>query len=79
MNIFKATNGTMVVSNYLALASIPVGAVLAFWQPTWLIVGLLMWQFMSILGITVGVHRYFSHRAFETNRFWQWQSPQWLH
>lgn len=72
MNIFKATNGTMVVSNYLALASIPVGAVLAFWQPTWLIVGLLMWQFMSILGITVGVHRYFSHRAFETNRFWQW-------
>jgi len=37
--------------------------------------GLIVWlvgsYYLRMFGVTAGYHRYFSHRAFKTNRFWQ--------
>lgn len=42
---------------------------LVFW-PTWERVGLCLGLYVvRVLGVTVGFHRYFSHRAFETSRW----------
>ncbi|HEX4486119.1 MAG TPA: fatty acid desaturase [Terriglobales bacterium] len=50
-----------------------VGALAAFflpfrWQWFWLAVGLYV---LRMFGITAGYHRYFSHRTYRLNRFWQ--------
>lgn len=77
MNYFKSTNFSIIWSTTTAMlgACLAVPAII-YGVPgfTWqaLIVGLILWQVMAIVGITAGVHRYFSHRAFKTSRFWQW-------
>src|SRR4051794_17741478 len=39
------------------------------WGCSWTIVGLLLGMYaLTALGITVGFHRFFTHRSFETNR-----------
>jgi stearoyl-CoA desaturase (delta-9 desaturase) len=72
MNLLKATNTTLVLANNLALLAAASAVVLAFWFPWQFAASLAVWQLMSILGIAVGVHRYFSHRAFKAGAFWQW-------
>lgn len=77
MNLFKATNLSIVSSQSVAmlaalLTPLAVWAQLPGFNPLAFFSGLLVWQFMAVVGITVGVHRYFSHKAFETTRFWQW-------
>ncbi len=54
-----------------------VGMIVAFlffpwWQPSWLTIGLMIviWYCSLCIGITVGYHRLFSHRAF--------QAPSWM-
>ena len=74
MNIFKATNFTVPFSHGMAIAAAifaPV-AYLASGQLWMLLTSLVIWQVLNIVGISAGVHRYFSHHAFKCNRFWQW-------
>ena len=49
-----------------------VSLVLALLSPSWLtLLGFLIFNFwLSCLGMSIGFHRYFSHRAFKTNKFW---------
>jgi len=51
-----------------------VGLVGAFLFPPsigWIVGGFLAFQFYWIVGLTVGWHRYFCHKSFQTNRFWE--------
>lgn len=73
MNVLKATNTTMVTANWVAMSTMAIAPFLIPMTDVVLVIGaVLMWQLFNILGISVGAHRYFSHRAFECNRFWQW-------
>lgn len=74
MNIFKATNFTVPFSHGVAFAGVLFAPfAYAIEGSPWMLIGaLLVWQLLNIVGISAGVHRYFSHRSFECNRFWQW-------
>lgn len=81
MNVFKATNPTMVVANYIAMAAaaafLIVLPITLLTQPSglfWQRIGLVgvVWQVFNTVGIAAGAHRYFSHKAFQCNRFWQY-------
>jgi fatty-acid desaturase len=49
-----------------------ISIVLAIITPSWgTLLGFLFFNFwLSGLGMSIGFHRYFSHRAFKVNRFW---------
>jgi len=72
VNVFKATNESMVVGNFVGLSSAGLAVCLGYFSPLYFVAALVVWQFMSIFGIAMGVHRYFSHNAFKANKFWQW-------
>jgi stearoyl-CoA desaturase (delta-9 desaturase) len=74
MNMFKPTNTNMVWGNRIIMTSAAVAPIVAFFQfnPVLVIAALVLWQVLNVVGISVGVHRYYSHKAFETHRFWQW-------
>ena len=43
------------------------------WGVTWLDLGLaLVFYVISVLGVTVGYHRYFTHKSYECRRWVQW-------
>ncbi|MFZ2088453.1 MAG: acyl-CoA desaturase [Desulfobaccales bacterium] len=56
--------------NYLLVHLVCLGVIWVGWSWTavWVAVGL---YFLRMFAITGFYHRYFSHRTFETNRFWQ--------
>lgn len=47
---------------------------LYFFEVDWKLIAaaVVLWQILFVVGYSVGVHRYFAHRTFECNRFWQW-------
>ena len=51
-----------------------LGVVLIYMNPSWMtLVGFLIANFWySCLGMSIGFHRYFAHKAFTTNQFWRW-------
>lgn len=51
-----------------------IGLGLTIYDPSWwhLAWFLFFWCWFSGLGQSIGFHRYFTHRAFKTNRFWHW-------
>jgi len=50
-----------------------VCAIISGWFfPFEFLMSVIVWQFMLIFGLGIGVHRYFSHAAFKCNAFWQW-------
>lgn len=51
-----------------------LGVALLYIYPSWLgLVGFLLANFwFSCLGMSIGFHRYFTHKAFATNRFWRY-------
>ena len=58
--------------NHLALAggitALALGAI-----PMWYLwVGLAAYVWFVLIGTTIGLHRYFSHRTFKTTRAWEW-------
>lgn len=75
MHLFKATNLTMhfihKVTKYSLVMTIPL---IYFLGVDWklILASIVVWQVFFVMGYSVGVHRYFSHRSFECNRFWQW-------
>jgi stearoyl-CoA desaturase (delta-9 desaturase) len=56
--------------NYLLVHLVCLGVIWVGWSWTavWVAIGL---YFLRMFAITGFYHRYFSHRTFETNRFWQ--------
>lgn len=74
MNIWYAANRGIYIANYIAFACVVLAPlVLMQWSSwRWLVAGLVVWQFQSVFGISVGVHRFFTHKAFKTSRFMQW-------
>lgn len=82
MNVLKATNQTMVPINAFVMvvgAGFFVALAYLWFQGTFTsdhlikaIAALVIWQVFNVVGIAAGAHRYFSHRAFECNRFWQY-------
>jgi stearoyl-CoA desaturase (delta-9 desaturase) len=61
----------VVVTPFLSLLG--AGITLWGWGFSWVDLGLLLGMYlMTAVGITVGYHRLFTHRAFETNRTIQW-------
>lgn len=74
MNIFKATNISVPFSHGAAIIAVLFAPFVYAQTPNvWFLLGaLLVWQFVNIVGISAGVHRYFSHRSYRTSRFWQW-------
>ncbi len=67
---FKPTRGRLPGKNYLALHLSCLGVIWVGWSWTavWVATGL---YFVRMFAITGFYHRYFSHRTFETSRFWQ--------
>jgi stearoyl-CoA desaturase (delta-9 desaturase) len=59
--------------NAVAFFAVHLGCLAAFWLPfSWSLVGLAFGlYFVRMFAITAGFHRYFSHRAFKTSRFFQ--------
>lgn len=51
-----------------------LGLVWALQNPSWLLVfSFLFFNFwLSGLGVSIGFHRYFTHRSFKTNKFWHY-------
>lgn len=81
MNVFKATNSTMVIANTLAMTTAGLGLFVlpflyfythSFTLAMLCVASLVLWQVFNVIGIAAGAHRYFSHRAFVCNRFWQY-------
>lgn len=69
MNLFTSTSTKSRIVLYIA-ALLSLGAVLyPDWR--WALASLAAFQFYWIVGLSVGNHRYFTHRAFETSRFWE--------
>lgn len=58
--------------NHLAVL-VGVIAVIAGWCSAWyLLVGFVSYVVIVLLGTTIGLHRYFTHRTFKTNEFWHY-------
>ncbi|MCG8576906.1 MAG: fatty acid desaturase [Flavobacteriales bacterium] len=69
--LFKAQRWhALWVSNLIPLAGFIAGVVLAFyWGVGWLEVGMLfVMYFLTIMGVEVGFHRFFSHKSFEASK-----------
>lgn len=72
---FMITYPRLKVVNRLTAACVMASPLVAFaFGMSWglLLATLVIWQFMQVVGLVVGAHRYFSHRMFATNRVWQW-------
>jgi stearoyl-CoA desaturase (delta-9 desaturase) len=56
--------------NYVVLGAIPVAVCLAYTYNLWwwLLAGFLYSKTISIFGTQIGLHRYFAHKSFKTNR-----------
>ncbi|HEY7157220.1 MAG TPA: acyl-CoA desaturase, partial [Gemmataceae bacterium] len=68
--VMWVVNLVAVVAPFLGLVG--AGVFLWGWAFSWVHLGLLLGMYaLTALGITVGFHRLFSHRAFETNRLVQ--------
>lgn len=75
MAIFKATNRNTPLMNALAMLSLLVSPVVGIYygvQLAYFLGAIVVWQWFNIVGLAAGMHRYFSHRSFRCNRFWQW-------
>jgi fatty-acid desaturase len=46
------------------------GLIVGYLHPDYLILSLIVFYIFSSVGISIGFHRYLSHRSFETNKFW---------
>jgi stearoyl-CoA desaturase (delta-9 desaturase) len=71
-NIFAVSERAVtltVMASYVAMFC-AIGA--AWFYPMYFLITLIVWQFMMYMGSGIAAHRYFSHNAFECNRFWQW-------
>lgn len=66
---FRASNAKAL--GVMGLAS--VGSLLALLNlnPWWILASFVAFQFYWIVGLSVGNHRYFTHRSFKTSRFWE--------
>ena len=49
------------------IASIPIGIVVAFYTSLWwLVLGVIWYRIIGIIFVSIGMHRYFTHRSFKT-------------
>lgn len=60
------------LASYVGLAGMVVGgyALVTGVVSGWWLLPTLLFTFLILMGITVGMHRLFCHRAFKTSRFW---------
>lgn len=73
LSVFKATYKGMNYTNKVLMALVCIAPFIAMYSSWWLVLAsIVVWQFMAYFGVSVGAHRYFTHAAFECNRFWQW-------
>lgn len=67
--IWKPTHGKLKWLRWGMHLSLIPAVIFGTW-PLWLSAIIMFW-FVHGLGSGIGVHRYFTHRAFQTNRFWE--------
>lgn len=68
-NFFTRTLGTLaVLTAFGGFALVVMGKA----SPWYLLVGLVSYIWFGFMGLTIGLHRYFCHRSFKTNKFWHY-------
>jgi stearoyl-CoA desaturase (delta-9 desaturase) len=58
--------------NHLALLGGIIAVAAGIISTSYLWIGLASYIWFVLIGTTIGLHRYFSHRTFKTNRVWQY-------
>lgn len=51
---------------------VAIVGLIMLWEPTWLLLSIVCWLLMYLLGGTIGVHRYWSHRSFEASKLFKY-------
>lgn len=71
-SVFNSRIRMLHIVNHLAILVGFVSVFLGYINVDYLWIGLAAYIWFVLFGTTIGMHRYFSHRSFKTNRVWQY-------